>query len=446
MSDERCTRSMLRAALVAICAGGSLPAMATNGYFSHGYGATSKAMAGVGAAMPVDTLASAVNPAGLIQVGDRIDVGLAYFSPDRGYSVSGQPSGACLSAQQCTFGVGPESLESDAGLFLIPHFGYSRRVGEDAVIGIAVYGNGGMNTRSVGGSATFGAPMQTVPPGVPVTMQGTFGDGTAGVDLAEIFVTPSYARRIGGLSLGIAPVFAAQRFEARGLGALAPFSSNPDKLTDNGHEMSYGYGMRIGVQTALSERISVGAAYQSRIWMSKFDDYSGLFAEQGDFDIPASATIGIAAKMTDTFTLAFDMQWIGYGDIAAVANPMLPNLMLAQLGADDGAGFGWENMTIYKLGAEWRSSGGGTWRFGYSDTEQPIKPSDVLFNILAPGVVERHFTFGYARRTAGGNEWSIAGMYAPSTSVRGPNALDPAQTIELSMKQYEIGIGFAFGR
>lgn len=419
--------------------------MATNGYFSHGYGA-SKAMAGVGAAMPVDSLAVAVNPAGLIEVGDRIDLGLAYFAPDRGYSVSGQPSGACLSAQQCTFGIGPQSLDSEAGLFLIPHFGYSRRLGEDAVVGIAVYGNGGMNTRSVGGSATFGAPVQTIPPGVPVTMQGTFGDGTAGVDLSQLFVAPAYARSVGALSLGIAPIFAAQRFEARGLGALAAFSSNPEKLTDNGHDMSYGYGIRVGVQATLSERVRVGAAYQSRIWMSEFDDYAGLFAEQGDFDIPPTATIGIAAQLSDAFTLAFDVQWIGYSDVASVGNPMLPNLMLAPLGADNGAGFGWEDTTIYKVGAEWRRAAGETWRFGYSDMEQPIKPSEVLFNILAPGVVERHFTIGYARRTANGNEWSIAGMYAPATGVRGPNPLDPAQTIELRMDQYELGISFAFGR
>ena len=85
-----------------------------------------------------------------------MDAGMGWFSPDRGYEVTGGPSGACMSAQQCTFGVGPGSLRSDKDFFLIPHFGWKRSLGENAAIGVAVYGNGGMNTRYLGGSATFG--------------------------------------------------------------------------------------------------------------------------------------------------------------------------------------------------------------------------------------------------------------------------------------------------
>ncbi len=46
----------------AVC---STSALATNGYFSHGWGTKSKAMAGVAAALPQDTLVSATNPAGM---------------------------------------------------------------------------------------------------------------------------------------------------------------------------------------------------------------------------------------------------------------------------------------------------------------------------------------------------------------------------------------------
>jgi hypothetical protein len=46
-----------------------LLANATNGYFSHGYGAKSQGMAGVGIALPQDALAAATNPAGTALVG-----------------------------------------------------------------------------------------------------------------------------------------------------------------------------------------------------------------------------------------------------------------------------------------------------------------------------------------------------------------------------------------
>ncbi|HWS27271.1 MAG TPA: hypothetical protein VN259_11975, partial [Xanthomonadales bacterium] len=55
----------------------ALPAAATNGYFSHGYGTRSKAMAGTGVSLSLDTLAPATNPAGLTGVADQIDLGIS---------------------------------------------------------------------------------------------------------------------------------------------------------------------------------------------------------------------------------------------------------------------------------------------------------------------------------------------------------------------------------
>ena len=423
----------------------SASASATNGYFSHGYGTQSKAMAGVGVALSLDSLTPATNPAGLLNVGDRRDIGLSYFSPDRGYDITGGPTGACMNAQQCTFAVGPESLRSDKEFFLIPHFGISRRLSENSVFGVAVYGNGGMNTRYVGGSATVGVPMGTVPPGISMTLPGTFGAGTAGVDLMQLFVTPTYAFGFGdGASIGISPIIAAQLFEARGLSNFAGLSSAPDALTDNGHDTSYGAGLKLGVQVPFAETWSFGASYQTKIWMSEFDDYAGLFAEGGDFDIPSTATIGVAGKATDALTIAFDVQWIGYGDIASISNPVLPNFFSSQLGLDDGGGFGWENMTVYKLGFAYDTSDSSTWRFGVSTTEQPVGSDDVLFNIVAPGVVENHYTVGYTAKTASGNGWSLSAMYAPSVSVSGPNPMDPAQNIEMSMDQFELEFSYSF--
>ena len=64
-------------------------ALATNGYFSHGYGVKSQGMAGVGIALPQDGLAAATNPAGTAFVGDRLDLGLVWFRPSRGAEISG---------------------------------------------------------------------------------------------------------------------------------------------------------------------------------------------------------------------------------------------------------------------------------------------------------------------------------------------------------------------
>ena len=52
---------------------------ATNGYLQTGTGVKSKGMGGVGVAYPQDAFASAMNPAGLIQMCNRWDVGLHWW-------------------------------------------------------------------------------------------------------------------------------------------------------------------------------------------------------------------------------------------------------------------------------------------------------------------------------------------------------------------------------
>ena len=116
-------------------------AVATNGYFMHGIGTKSKALAGAGVAFPQDALAGAANPAGLAFVGKRYDAGLAVFNPNREYTINGAPSGF-----PGTFGLIPGKVESDSNYFPVPNFGGNWELANDSVFGLSVYGQGGMNT------------------------------------------------------------------------------------------------------------------------------------------------------------------------------------------------------------------------------------------------------------------------------------------------------------
>lgn len=84
----------LRAVALAAALLAPVLAGATNGYFSHGYGAKSQGMAGVGIALPQDALAAATNPAGTAAVGNRYDLGLTLFAPSRDASIIGNDFGA----------------------------------------------------------------------------------------------------------------------------------------------------------------------------------------------------------------------------------------------------------------------------------------------------------------------------------------------------------------
>ncbi|MBW2466093.1 MAG: outer membrane protein transport protein, partial [Deltaproteobacteria bacterium] len=144
-------------------------------------------------------------------------------------------------------------------------------------------------------------------------------------------------------------------------------------------------------------------------------------------------------------TLAVDVQQIYYSDINSIGNPMLPNLFAAGLGPDNGAGFGWDDMTIYKIGLQWDRTEQWTYRFGYSYGEQPIESTEVMFNILAPGVIEQHATFGFTYTFASKSELDFSLTYAFEKDVTGATpAAFGAQAITLTMDQWEVGIGYSW--
>ncbi|MFP3874455.1 MAG: OmpP1/FadL family transporter [Thiohalophilus sp.] len=415
----------------AVAAALALPsaAFATNGYFAHGYGTKNKGLGGAGVALPQDSQAAATNPAGMVRVGDRMDLGAALFSPQREYTVSGTSGGAggAFSLQEGT-------VESDSDYFLIPHFGRNWMLDADSSIGVSLYGNGGMNTDYPDSADTFYGS----------SMGG--GEAGAGVNLEQLFVNTSYSRKIDDKSSwGASAILAYQRFEATGLAAFGTSSDDPDNLTDNGTDDSMGYGFKLGYQGEVAQGLTLAASYQSEMEMAEFDDYAGLFAEQGGFNIPATWTLGLSYDMGDSGTVLFDVQEIMYSDINSIANP-ISNLTVDGnlLGTDNGAGFGWEDITVYKLGYQWSTSADWTWRVGYNHGDNPIPESEVLFNILAPGVMEDHLTFGFTKSTGADSEFNFAAMYAPSNSVKGTNAMDPNQEIELEMTQWELEASWAW--
>jgi len=339
----RCRKTTIFSCLIFVILSAPV-AFATNGYFGHGYSTAEKGLAGAGVAHSFDALASATNPAGLVSVGRRFDIGMALFSPQRQYTVSGMPSGG-----SGTFPLAPGTYESDNSLFVIPHLAFNTMINPTTALGVAVYGNGGMNSSYSAASVNNG-------PGNPA---GTFGGGTAGVNLEQLFVNLSLAKMVSERhAFGVSAIFAYQKFAAEGLGAFGAmgFSADPKNLTNNGDDNSTGFGLKIGWQgEVVQDVLTMGAAYQTKMSMNPFDKYAGLFAEGGDFDIPATATLGLAWKTGESSTVVFDVQKIYYEDVSSISNSV-ENLfavpggaMENRLGGSNGAGFGWKNMTVFKL-------------------------------------------------------------------------------------------------
>lgn len=402
----------------------SLCTFATDGYFSLGYGTVNKGLAGAGTAFYQTSIIGG-NPAGNVFTDSQFSFGIALFNPNRKYTITGNPS-----MMDGTFGLAPGTVESDTKLFLMPSLGKNWKLNEKSALTASIYGNGGMNTDYP-------------------TM--TFWDSsseTTGVDLAQLFADVSYSYKLAEKhSIGVSGIFAFQYFEAVGVNSFAPMSMDPANVSNNGTATSTGFGFKIGYLGEFFDGFWFGAKYQSKFSMSEFDEYAGLFAEQGKFDIPSNWSVGIAYDLTSDLKVLLDVQQIKYTDSKAVSNPMMTSTGMNPMGADNGAGFGWDDMTVYKFAFNYTGIDTWTLRGGFSTGKQPIASSEVMFNILAPGVIENHLALGCSKTLNDkGTALNFSFNYAFNSEVEGPNPMEMPnqQMIKLEMNQLEFEIGLTF--
>ena len=497
--NVRLTKSLIAAAVTGLLA--APLAHATNGYFMHGYGSKEKGMAGAGVAYNHDdAMAAATNPAGMAFVGRRIDLGLQLFSPSpRSYTATGTPPfsvGDPINAGpfggafppicpdptsvpcRTAFSINAGEVESENDVFVIPHFAYNHPLSDQSTVGIAVYGNGGMNTEykpgapgAAGSARLLDGNFASPTAGTYQDFPGVYGAGTTGVNLEQMFFNFNASYKLNPKhALGGSLLFVGQRFRASGLDQFGGFSLDPTNLSGNRNSLSWGFGAKLGYQGEVADGVRVGLSYQSKISMGEFDEYRGLFAEAGDFDIPSTYTLGASFDVGKSAVIAADYQRINYTDVKSISNPIskltgggcldaLNNTILTNggvapplqpavgstcLGGPDGPGFGWEDIGIIKLGVQFTAADI-DWRLGYSHSDQPIPESEVLFNIIAPAVIQDHVTAGMTVPVGKSQEFNLALMYGLKETVKGPNPFDQGATqIEIEMTQFDIQAGWAW--
>lgn len=429
------------------------PLWAANGMVSPGNGSTQLGMAGAGTAMAQDAAATQRNPAAGAWLGTTSTVDLGVALPDGGYEAG--PTAA--DSEQGIFEVGPGSFTSVEGVFPVPAYAYNRRIDERTAWGFGVTA-AGLKSLSRHNAATYARGIRQL----ETRCDGTFGGGAplpgsddpqdlcgnsggpAGTDLAQVFLSAHWARRLTpGFSLGLAPVLVGQRLVVRGLGAFAPFSIHPDATSEEGSDLAFGGGLRTGLLWEVTDGVGLGLAYQSRIWMTDFDKYRGMVIG-GALDLPPIIDAGLQLHLAPSHRLLLDVEHIAYSQIKPLGNTFdtqrftdgcLAPRLLERLGAsaegrDDstclgganGPGFGWTDMTIYKLGYQWQR-GRLKLRAGVSLARQPLPTSQILSAVFAPAITERHEALGLSWALSPRLSVDAALVHAARKTLTGRNPL-----------------------
>ncbi len=245
-----------------------------------------------------------------------------------------------------------------------------------------------------------------------------------GFEFERSILASGFRRSLGNESnVDVAVVFAQQGYATPGFGAVTAqsandFLANTQTFTQSidprqGEQVS-GAGLRLGFDSELSDSVVVGASFRSRIDMDAFQNYRGVYAEPGDFDIPASANFSVLVRAGRRSALTFDVQRVLYSDVSTFTTALLPDRFLSLLGDSASPEFDWDDLTVYELGWNWRSSDKLAWKVSYSTSQQPAPSSPTLARALSRDVADRSMRIGVTHTPSKNTALNLNASYAPA--------------------------------
>jgi long-chain fatty acid transport protein len=405
-----------------------LPAsvLATNGYQLIGVGSYQKSLGGAVTANPGSAMTAITNPAGMIRIGRRSDFSMEGFMPTRRTDFSAY---------------GGDEVESDANLYGVPAIGWTAPVGDrdDLYFGGGMYGTSGLGVDY--------AETLMMPAAASFTGNDLVWDGYSNIAFWQMAPTlawnPTEALSLGvALNIDYQQVSFSQRLRDTVTGALYNFD-----LARSAN--AFGFGLTFGLLYDIGEAFTVGFSYKSK---QRFSDLEYNLREGDidttlvggpvfpggrytlDLDFPQQVAFGVAFRPGDNLTLSADLKWIEWSDTMDKLS------VVGSGGYEFAMDPGWDDQLVYAVGADWQLSERFNLRFGFNYAESPIDEAAAANNLILPGIVEDHYTFGLDYRFA---HWELAFhyMHAPKVMIRASTGF-PGTAVSLEETSAGINLGY----
>jgi hypothetical protein len=225
--------------------------------------------------------------------------------------------------------------------------------------------------------------------------------------------------RFGQVELGA--VFAYQRFASWDFGAFTGAEAGLGMFDGEtgASESSFGQGVRVGLTGQLNDKLGYQFGYRSKIDMDAFNTYRGVYAQPGEFDLPASISARLGYQLTERSTFSLGMEQIQYSDLDTFVSASLPNRFLALLGDGTSPEFRWRDLTIYSAEWRWQPDQVNAFALRYSTRQQPEPSSPALRRALSSDYTNSNFAISYARRLTPGLHLGFSASYSPSSYFLG---------------------------
>lgn len=262
--------------------------------------------------------------------------------------------------------------------------------------------------------------------------------------LKRTIVAPSLTGHWGTTgSVGLTAILAYQRFASLGLGESNSHEGIPVWPLVPG-ETSYGAGVRLDVGNNLFNRLSWNAAYQSRVNMDALNSLRGVYSDPGQFDIPASASVGLSYAFTPAVSFDVGAERVVYSDVTPYTSPALPRRFLALLGSGVSPVFAWDDLTVYSAGLTLHNQTMGNFELRYTTRQQPSPSSSLLRNALGSDPADHTVAIGYARSTGKQAMLSLQAVYSSAPYFLGVPSHRSVDRVTGSQLEYQAAWSWWF--
>ena len=344
---------------------------AGNGTRMLGFSTRDSAMAGATTASSEDTSCLVRNPAGLVRIGNRVDVEYMNILP---HDVSMRTEGQVVAPNVISL--------SNRGLI------------QKSTVDYIPGGNAGISYRIPGtdkhpvavGCGIF--TMSGLAVDYPSARLNMMATGVGGINNV-------YDRMIRLMSMRIAPGIAVAFTDKFSIGATGNIAIQGLKTdlarTDTYQETSGsgqwdfapGAGFTVGALYKFNEMLNLGASYESHGWIGYHHKYKDIALHS--IDEPPIINVGLSFKPVKQFEFTYDTRYIHWTDVKVARNGPVSD------------GFGWGDQWVFAVGGEYTTLKDKLkMRLGYNYGKSPIQAHVVFANAILPVIMEHHLTAGFS--------------------------------------------------
>ena len=194
--------------------------------------------------------------------------------------------------------------------------------------------------------------------------------------------------------------------------------------------------------------MALGASYASKTGVSSYSlpatvadpgsaSYGDLQQVSFTLETPAMLAAGLSMTPLPSLLLAADVRYLFYEDAAGFASyPTFDDAL---------TGFGWQNVFVFNIGAEYSASDKVAIRAGYNHGDSAVTDEVAPINLTTPGIVQDHLSFGLGWQPTRRFRIDAGYVVGFENSVSGVISGAVPETVTLKSSGNAFHLAFALG-